>query len=132
MRITRREIIRAIRTEKLIAGAFIQVRFDDVECSWVKDKKCKVCAVGAVLRHKGFHNSSINDLGGLLTTDCGALRDSDEKESIAQCAYMSALSIKFEKLAKRHGCGAKTKELLIKFVKTNFPLQVTLRGLPNE
>lgn len=57
MRITKKQIIKALKTEPLERGHWVQNR------SLPYKGTCNVCAVGAVLRHAGLANSAIHVLG---------------------------------------------------------------------
>lgn len=132
MNITRKEILRAIRKEPLKAGEWIhnrEVVKTDAEgtkyLDSVLDKKCKVCAVGAVLRAKGIDPDQMNDVAwSLLGRDNDVAEGGDEKEALKDKNYLLALSIKFEKLADRLGAGKRTREKLVEFVKENFPKNI--------
>ena len=127
MRVTRREILKAIRTEKLQGGAFIQTRSD---YPYIVDDTCKVCAIGAVLRQKGIPSESIENMAYAITSDDFAIGPDDcfastnEFEAIKAKAYMNALSLRFEKLAKKSGTNKKTREALCRFVKRYFPKSI--------
>ena len=123
MKITRREILKAIRTEKLVGGeGVIEARYDLIHSREIVDEKCRVCAVGAVLRQKGIDSYSMSHrfnevVGyGVNSSDTGDLDQAFKNKN-----YMCALSIKFEQLAKSKGVGPKTKEKLCGWVKANFP-----------
>lgn len=113
MEITRRDILKAIRTEKLKAGSFVEIRVDE--------KPCKVCAVGAVLRNKGFQDQTISIIGDSLMMIYPVSSEGNEYEALDKKLYLNALSIKFEKLVESYGCGKRTREKLAEFVKDNFP-----------
>lgn len=128
MIITRRDILKAIRTEKLKAGAFIETKKKwDVTNSvdvYYEDDTCKVCAVGAVLRQTGTSSETIEDRAYGITCQYGLTPrgdEGDEFEAIKYNLYMNALSIRFERLAAEHGCGKKTRQKLAWFVKRHFP-----------
>ncbi len=61
MKITKKEIVRAILTERLEARQFFNSKNGD------DNGKCKVCAVGAVLRHKNIKSDSA---GPIVTQGC--------------------------------------------------------------
>lgn len=137
MRITRREILKAIRTEKLKGDAFIHgkllpdtIVFDPTNPNRViYDHTCKVCAVGAVLRHKKIPDEQIED-AGYGSIECfenyiGA--DGDEQKALDDKEWLLALSIKFEKLYKSYGGGKRTKEKLAAFVKRHFPKEIRVQ-----
>lgn len=121
MRITQQDILKAIKKEKLKGGSFIHRNKRDKV-----DAKCKVCAVGAVLRQKEIENENILDVASNICSSNVSsggylewyLEDRD---------YLSALSIKFERLYKWYGGGQKTKTLLTKFVKESFPKSFSVK-----
>lgn len=118
MLIKRREILKAIRTERLKAGSFIQHSYGEYT------DKCKVCAVGAVLRQKGIDNNDIDTVAYWATGDGDVTEHGNFKMALAEKNYLSALSIKFEQLALKYGCGVRTRNKLCNFVKKNFPKQI--------
>lgn len=122
MRITRKEVLKAIRTENLKEGSPISDR------DGVLDKECKVCAVGAVLRQKGIDDESIHSTFYQVTFGTyGVDGTGDEHKALRDKEYLGALSIKFEKLAANYGCGKRTRTRLTEFVKDNFPKQFNTR-----
>lgn len=131
MRITRREILKAIRTEKLRPGAFIEPKLINGS-SVLEDDTCRVCAVGAVLRQKGIPSESIEDVACAIMSDDFAIEPDDlfdstnEFEAIKAKAYMNALSIRFERLAMKNGVGRRTREALCRFVKRHFPKSINI------
>lgn len=140
MRIKRSEILKAIRTEKLKAGEFIHTKrfptgdLDEYGSPFFKfraDKTCKVCAVGAVLRNKNIHDENIHYVAHnmfFVDNPIGSVdQNGDEKNALLQKHYLAALSIKFEKLAAKLGCGKRTKNALIRFVKANFPKTINVK-----
>lgn len=131
MKVTRKQILQAIRTESLKAGAWIHeknVFNEDLGYNIeVADDNCKVCAVGAVLRQAGVDSDEIRYMGdSLLNLTLTALNaDGDEEAELENKNYLGALSVKFEKLAKTYGAGKRTREKLAVFVKKNFPKTIT-------
>lgn len=132
MRFKRSEILRAIRQEPLGNGHFILPKNDNGEDdAWggdVYNNKCKVCAVGAVLRQKGVPDNKINERAGTALINPGQNsvdETGDWREALEEKNYLVALSIKFEKLAMQNGTGKKTRKLLSEFVKRYFPLTFT-------
>jgi hypothetical protein len=132
MRITRSEVLKAIRTEPLRGGQWIFPK-QDRHGQQVFDKTCKVCAVGGLLRTKGIPDDEIsvtlNDymfysdgVKNGAVDECG-----DEKFALESKDYLTALSIKFEKLANKHGSGVHTRKKLAEFVKANFPKQFNVK-----
>lgn len=127
MVITRRDILRAIRVEKLKGTKFIHGRPNEsgVYIPTGFDHACKVCAVGAVLRRAGVPNYDINAVGFAITK-AGVSAYDNEHDAIASQAWFSALSVKFEKLYKSYGGGKTTKTKLASFVKKYFPKEVVI------
>lgn len=141
--VTRREIIKALRTEPLQAGTFCTLgQGDHFHCSIdgeVGDSDCKVCAVGAIFRSKfkPYHLdveyfddtvSTAVDIAYVLFDDKEMVyRKLNEKD------YLSALSVYFEALVekkmKNKALGSRAfvkvtpamRENLVNFVKKNFP-----------
>lgn len=126
MRIKRTDILKAIRTEPLKAGAWIHEDWNS-ENPEIIHKGCKVCAVGAVFRQKGIKDEEIDSraseylMGGFNMPTPN--EEGDEEAALKDKHYLSALSIKFEKLARRLGHGKRTRAKLAEFVKKNFPKQ---------
>ena len=97
----------------------------------VLDDECSVCAVGAVLRKAGIVgyliastaasnlNSHFDYLGGASVMEV--------KAALQEGAFLNALSIKFEKLAKTYGVGKRTRDKLAAFVKANFPKEIEIK-----
>jgi hypothetical protein len=124
MKIKRREILEAIRTEKLLAGgSFIHGRKDSLG-NRIIDRNCKVCAVGALLRLKGIDSDLITLTAHDITGDYGLTQDSNEFEALKKKQYINALSIRFERLYEKQGAGKKTRETLARFVKRHFPKEI--------
>ena len=132
MIITRRDILKAIRTENLQGGSFIHGRLVEGEISKVMDSYCSVCAVGAVLRNKGLEGVEIYDTACRITSGTAIIRrDSfNELKAIKKKKWLNALSIRFEHLVDKQSSRTngvptkKTKENLIRFVKRHFPKQI--------
>lgn len=126
MKITRAEILKAIRVEPLKPGSWVHpiekvINKETGETKEIYSKKCEVCAVGAVLRQKGVASRNIGKrAGGFLAWEAVST-DGDEKEALKEENYLLALSVKFEKLAERFGTGKRTRNKLAEFVKKNFP-----------
>lgn len=129
MQVTRRQILRSIRTEKLKPGSFLhekETKDSEGNVTYKADKTCKVCAVGGVLRAAGVKNDLIDSAGYSVCLSDAIATEGDEDEALVREDFMSALSIKFEKLAEKHGTGKRTREKLCQFVKDNFPKKVKL------
>ena len=132
--ISRRDILTAIRNEPLKRGSWVYMygRNDFSE----GDKRCEVCAVGAILRQGGFSNYEIDYFGGALLNSGPISPDSSEfnessltnglKQLIKEKKYIHALSVKFEDQASRTGAGKITRKVLSLFVKKNFPKRIRL------
>lgn len=110
--ITRALVIKALKTETLRRR------------TWFADNQkpgCRVCAVGAVLRHCSFEtwarklNLDLNDLGqpAVKNEDCFGGSQTVVKILLKKKNYLGALSEYFE---SKH-----TKKQCIAFVKENFP-----------
>jgi len=119
--ITRSEILKAIRTEPLVSGNFVQTENN-------KEKNCAVCAVGAVLRIAGQNNTEIHSFGEQLMYEgvCSSQPHYVILEELKERRYLHALSMKFEFYAFRLGKGKRTRKLLANFVKKNFPKVIKL------
>lgn len=126
MKVTRKQILQAIRTEPLKAGNWIHSKGDTDPYLNIVDKTCKVCAVGAVLRTAGVPDIQIRSYGfGINNSDRAISHKGDEKLELEYKNYLAALSIKFEKLARKLGAGKRTRDQLANFVKKNFPKTIT-------
>lgn len=134
MKITRRQVLEAIRYENLTPGNFFLETAKD-------PKRCEVCAVGAILRRAGVRPSTISDrawkllalselIKGVYGTILGrAGADGDEKAALSNSNYLLALSIKFEQLYIYHAAHlSKVRAELSEFVKSNFPKEFTTLG----
>lgn len=129
MKIARKDVLKAIRTEKLRAGSFISGRIR-ADGKLVEDSRCKVCAVGAVLRQAGIPSEDIdNQAYNVLTLESDWDDNGDEFKQLKDGNYLAALSVKFEKLAaKNGGVDPKTKSSLRNFVRRYFPKQFNMVG----
>lgn len=139
--VTRRTVIKALRTEKLRANNFFHT---DNTLS-----KCAVCAVGAVLR-SSLTQEQLRDADGYNATrgvysGCDTEKEVQEKTrcEINEGNYLGALSVYFESLARRFarkGRGeranleqveavnwtSRRREKLVDFVKKNFPKTIEI------
>lgn len=110
-------VIEALKKEKLTTGMF----FSSYYMSKVP-KDCKVCAVGAVLRHVSFetwarkNSYSLNALGQAATQE--EYTGDNIECLIRDKNYLGALSNYFENGNSKNKC--------IKFVKKYFPKQFKL------
>ena len=129
--ISRKDILQAIRTEPLLPGAWIHSRFDDKKSMLVLDDECPVCAVGAVLRKAGIVSYLIATTAAFNVDSAfdylGGANVEEMKAALQEGAYLNALSMKFEKLAKTYGVGKRTRDRLVKFVKANFPKEIEIK-----
>lgn len=129
--VTKETILKAIKTEKLVKRHFVLPDEEDSPYS-PKNKKCGVCAVGAVLRHSNFNNDQISDFGESLcfsgpVTPLYTSEVHTELDYLLDTGkYLNALSLKFEDQARKTGVGVRTKKILAKFVKDNFPAKIRL------
>ena len=132
LKIARDRVIQALRTEPLRPGRFFHINND------TSAQDCQVCAVGAVLRQHAsaallarFDNYGDLHTTRITQTFCkGSAVCSDPGELIKQKNYMGALSSYFEKIMrakKQEHVTGQVIDLLIKFVKKNFPAQFTVR-----
>lgn len=99
--VTKRQVIKALEKEFLIAGFFV---FND---QMTTVGTCGVCAVGAVLRSRGLENDRIYKLTSWWQNGCSIAQESAaEPEKIPELLekgdYMSALSTKFEDMLKNN------------------------------
>jgi hypothetical protein len=132
MRITKQQIIEAIRTEPLSPGFWIQG----------DDAACAVCAVGGVLRAAGCGPEKIRAIGSELVGVGCVPREEDPylaRRLVSEGQYLAALSCVFEGLAIEHldlewcedvldrtleqraRAGDAAREPLIAFVEETFP-----------
>lgn len=117
MIITRKDVIKAIKKESLKRGDFVHDYYKDQFGNWKEknDPNCKVCAVGAVLRNKGYSNKQIN-----VTVDNFAGDWTGDWRTELQCEnYLAALSSRFE----QSGGGKK----LVEWVKKHMPKQFKVK-----
>jgi hypothetical protein len=122
MKITRKQVLEAIRTEKLKPDHFVHGEYDSANSVTVFSPGCKVCAVGAVLRQAGVSNEDMDYRAYSLIGGGNYCSGDDEYVELANKNYLAALSIKFENLAKKNGgAGPKTKASLRNFVRRHFP-----------
>ncbi len=137
-RIKRGLLIKAMREEPLLRGAFVhnivftsngQLDYD-LEAD---PKTCPVCAVGAIARRL-FGNTvdTVDELDGIATNLIDNIHDiTGDKQSIREAldngAYTNALSSYFEGLkksnfSKRTGLiNQSGREKMVSFIKKNFP-----------
>jgi len=125
----RKDVLKAIKNEPLATGNWV----NESGFSYPNQKKCDVCAVGAVLRQAGFSNYDIGDFGEdlMATGEASAYGDKKQQEKLIRSYldrenFLHALSIKFEGQANRTGTGKRTRDILMKFVKENFPKRIKL------
>lgn len=123
-RITKAQVLEAIANEPLWPGNWVALFIPQDQTP----DNCNVCAVGAVLRHKGLPRDEITQAGDQLL-DRGDI-SSEYWENIPVLLkdklYLNALSVKFEYLCEDHDYskarGLKTiRKKLAQFVEENFP-----------
>lgn len=122
MKITRRQVINALRTEPLTHGTWV---YQDGFNGPSKETECPVCAVGAVLRKAGLSNYEIDQAGNALMDNGSVTSDTAVADYLANGLYLNALSCEFES-RRIHGKALKAtkafRERLITWVKKNLPV----------
>lgn len=150
MKITRAQIIKAIKTEPLEGGQWINRTYDAdgyiSQLYWDRPadvQECKVCAVGAVLRScvPGITPNRIIDFGsglyysdggiGASATDIRQARDEVRDElALNNPNYILMLSRMFESYWRHYQDDRRqlgyTRKALVKFVQNNFPKSITV------
>jgi len=128
MKFNKTDVIRALETERLGSGEFV---VDDTA-------NCKVCAVGAIFRQKGFDNEKIHRIGNKLMNSgrvtprrCdGPSMNSKRylKEASLGALYelsnkrcLNAISIMFEAYSEVYRTDKAIRNNTIKWVKANIP-----------
>lgn len=125
MKIKRAQILKALRTEPLRQGHF-------VESDLLPEiGTCNVCAVGAVLRSAGVPDRAINGVAvqpqviGFADCCFDSSNKAEQKlelaEDLAERRYLAALSKVFEAAPKRTA-----KAQAIAFVKKHFPKEIRI------
>lgn len=127
MKITKREVLKAIRTEPLKPGFWMHAdkRYF---------KNCSVCAVGAVLRNRievksvyptmlvdVFNRKVCNIMDSESSNYTVSLGVGELDNILNQGLYLTALSNKFEALAEKYKTMRTVRKHLEIFVKKNFP-----------
>ena len=124
--IKRRDIYKALRTEKLSGGSFftIEYLFDTSIAS------CSVCAVGAILRSCAFSpDTSVVEARWVAcqATSGMAIGSEDIEEHLKRHRYLSALSCYFEaEMLERRRVTKAFREKLVEFVRDNFPPTISV------
>lgn len=131
MKITKQEILKAIKTEPLRAGHFIGAsdEFGYEKLNSKKGKSCTVCAVGAVLRNK-IKDVTIQDFNSICANSVEYWTEFSGMEAqylIEKKDYLSALSVEFETLSNKFKTKAAIRKKLIKFVQDNFPKTINVK-----
>jgi len=136
---TRKEIITAIETEPLKSGVWIRLADPNKPTKFAAKAKCKVCALGGVLRRR-FNRCSLNFIDD-LASDLGyiaGLSIYNWEIPLAQKKYLQALSGKFELLCQEYNKddhdynhldvpeGHSVRSDLIVWIKKNFPRSFTI------
>ena len=133
LKIKKAQVIKALRTEPLEKGNWIDISPKDYEqferspLLVASAFDCKVCAVGAVLRSTGLTPMEILRVGGNLSLSYGynVFRDArhgDIDNLLIKGNYLGALSCYFESTIPLRGSyGLKHRERLVQFVEKNFP-----------
>lgn len=152
IKITKEEVIQAMKTEPLAAGTFFHnSNLAGAKCSYltyeVMQEKysnnlgCPVCAVGAIIDTKvKEHNISLTDANiiskNIVTIPIGI----SPEYLISKGKYLSALSCLFESTCvpgispaldhkyttKKGLANYKTRRILIDFVRKNFPTELEI------
>lgn len=134
VKLTRAEIILAIKTEPLSPGTWINGEPDE--------KDCQVCAVGGVLRRRYgdvMDEDELNSLANDLTNYGAAAPDDDEDKQdvlsrlLGRDSYLNALSYKFEWLCDDAGIeeediirkNNRVRADLVAWVRKNLPKEFT-------
>lgn len=124
--IKRAVVLRALRTEPLTSRCYFQ---SNAKLEYPKN--CKVCAVGAVLRHASFEKWAREhgyDIDVMAAESLGCDVDGSDMDIDALLArhnWLGALSNYFELHVDRHGL-KKARKDSIAFVKEYFPKQFDL------
>lgn len=145
-KVTKRQIIKALKTEPLLPGSFVHDEhdYDDGNNSRFKNNiKCPVCAVGAILDcsigNKVEGPKELDEIGHIITMKSGFWSTFGTKTAISAAKDMvdenplSALSCLFESLmensdmqTKKGFANAKARNILVNFVRKNFPSKLHL------
>ena len=128
--ITRRMVLKALRTEPLAHGRFWHE--DNQNLSLAVKPSCRVCAVGAVLRQASFEKSFLDypqmNIGQEATRD--KFVSGDINALLKEKNYLGALSSYFENFDTRNGfykdATKVTRKKCISFVKRKFPSKFRL------
>lgn len=129
MWITREQVIEAIKTETLKRGKWVALIFDITGTRTDNNPNCSVCAVGAVLRHKGFDNIRIDRLAPEVCFSGEFTRNASSINAKRQKDWLGLLSIKFENLCAEYKSQLLIKKKLISYVKQHFPTKFKLHGV---
>lgn len=118
--ITKADVIKALKTERLDTGAFF------------REEWCSVCAVGAVLRKCGVPDDNIGNVGHRMqryteSKHSAVLDDTAKMKDVtrlikADC-WLAALSAYYEGVAKGD------REKTIAFVKERFPAKLDVTNI---
>jgi len=161
IKLTKRQVIRALETEPLRSGAYVHLEQNEgeydmngkfIKTVYKNNTECAVCAVGSLMDCSiGTKKTprQINRIAERLTT-FPHMRDSDDmyvdlrgtgvrgviayaRARARNGQYLSALSGLFEALADRKGyttldglAGYRLRNILIQFVKSEFPTKLVL------
>lgn len=127
--ISKSEIIKALQTEPLQPGVFVEYVYVADTCNISTDPSCNVCAVGAVLRRAGYTNDAIIKAGRELSNAGFVCQGNVAQinEELKNRQYLNALSVKFETLmAERDRVTKAVRQQLCKWVEKNLPNRIKL------
>jgi hypothetical protein len=138
LKIKRAQVIKALRQEPLAKGKWIEIDdtaydlFETPSIVQAKKIKCRVCAVGAVLRHNTELSAMEISRFGVQISDVATVSNYankyDIEDLLAEKNYLGALSAYFESTIPLKGSyGRKHRERLVRFVKGNFPALIEVR-----
>jgi hypothetical protein len=124
MIIDRQTIVDALMTEPLSAGSIFDTDYNTRQNCSVQNSTCHVCAIGATLR-KTLQGSQKPALSLQFWVDLFKNKEISSAGTIKHWLdkkdYLSALSVKFEKLAEQKSINLSFRKEMVKWVKKNLP-----------